>query len=184
MNLSDYVLSYEENGKVVANLFDYYDMFVKPLSDRFKDQSYDNRLVLCFFKEHADVNPSMGYLTDKKHKGNHVYHCLGCKRIGDVVRLNQYIEHAYHNNELDERESAEDLARKFNIDISEFDELADDDYEGRYTANLKRVVKLKNRYSYADFREGLLQQRMQGVDLNEVNFECVKMIATKKQLYN
>ena len=184
MNLSDYVLSYEESGKVVANLFDYYEYFIKPLSTKFSDQSYDNKLVLCWFKDHADVNPSMGFISDKHHNGNKLYHCFGCGKTGDVVRLNQYIESVYHNNDLTEQESAVDLAKKFNIDISEFDELEDEDYELRFGRNIKKTEILKRRYTVADFSRNLLEQRKNGVDLDKVNFECVKMIATVKQLYN
>lgn len=184
MNLTDYILSYEENGKVVANLFDYYEYFIKPLSDKFSEQTYDNRLVLCWFKDHADINPSMGFISDKKHKGNKLYHCFGCGKTGDVVRLNQYIESAYHGNELTEKESAIDLAKKFNIDISEFDELEDEDYEGRFNINIKKTETLKRRYTVADYKTNLLELRKEGVDIDKVNFECIKMIATVKQLYN
>ena len=184
MTLSDYILSYEENGKIVVNLFDYYERYIKPLSSKFRDQSYDNKLVLCWFKDHADINPSMGYIADRNHKGNKLYHCFGCGKTGDVVRLNQYIESIYHNNELTEHESAVDLAQKFGVDISEFNELEDEDYDARFIRNIKKTEILKRRYTVADFNASLLEQRKEGVDLERVNFECVKMIATVKQLYN
>lgn len=186
MTLVDFILTYERDGKIVCNLFDYYEEFIRPLDERFKNHSYyENDLVLCYLKDHADVNPSMGYISDKFHKGVKLCHCFGCGRTYNVVRLNQVISSQYFGKELSEKESCVDLATKFNIDISEFDELADDDYEGKHLAKLRKIEQLKRRYTFEDFKDKLLEQRKSGkVDLGRVNAECVKMIATTKQLYD
>ena len=44
-------------------------------------------------------------------------------------------------------------------------------------------MELSKRYTQRDFSAELLNQRRNGVDLEAVNDECVKMIATMKQLY-
>lgn len=189
MTLKDYVLTYEVNDNIVANLYDYYDIFIKTLDKRFEEYSYyNNNLVLCFFKDHADVNPSMGWIKSKHLKGVKVCHCFGCGRTADVVRLHQILNKQYKNRDLDEREACIEVAKLFNIPIDEFDELADDDYEGKYYRNLQRLDSLKNHYTVRDFHNGLLGIREKAingvVDLNSVNAECVKMIATVKQLYD
>ena len=188
MTLDDYILSYKENETdevLTVDLFAYYENFIRPLDKRFEPYSfYDNKLVLCWFKDHEDVNPSMGYINDRFHKGQKLYHCFGCGKSGDVIRLNQIIESQYHNRDLSRKESCLDLAIKFNIPIDDYEELSDEDYEKRYLRFLRKFDALMNRYTVRDFSRALLQQRKSGkIDLNKVNSECVKMIATIKQLY-
>ena len=185
MTLSDFILTYERDGKIVANLFDYYELFIKPLDKRFGNHSYyDNKLVLCWFKDHSDINPSMGWIRDRNHKGVYLYHCFGCGRTGNVIRLNQLIMSQYYNQELTEKESCLDLAVKFDIPIDDFDVTSDEDYDLQFEKRVRKVEGLKSRYTVKDFSDNLLSIRKSGkVDLNKVNSECVKLIATVKQLY-
>lgn len=185
MTLDDYVLTYQVEGKIVANLFDYYERYIRNLDDRFKPWSYyDNKLVLCYFKDHADVNPSMGYIADKHHRDCHLYHCFGCGRTGDVIRLNQLIQSQYHGVEMTRKESALDIAEKFNIPINDFDVTSEEDLDKSYYRNIRKIEKLANQYTERDFTYAMRDIRFNGqVDLNKVNSECVKMIATKKMLY-
>ena len=184
MTLTEYILTYTENDKIVVNLFDYYDMVIRPLDDKFKPYSYyNNKLVLCFFKDHQDVNPSMGWINDRHLKGVKVCHCFGCGRTANVVRLHQIISSEYFDKELTEKESCLELAEMFKVPLDDFNFLEDEDYEAKYQSNLKRIDKLQNRYSMQEFRNSLLAIREQGVNLDKVNSECVKMIATIKQLY-
>lgn len=184
MTLTEFILTYTENDKIVVNLFDYYETVIRPLDDKFKPHSYyNNKLVLCFFKDHQDVNPSMGWINDKRLKGVKVCHCFGCGRTANVVRLHQIISSEYFDKELTEKESCLELAEMFKVPLDDFDCLEDEDYEAKYQSNIKRIDKLQNRYSMQEFKNGLLSIRKQGVNLDKVNSECVKMIATIKQLY-
>lgn len=184
MTLTEYILTYTENDKIVVNLFDYYDMVIRPLDDKFKPYSYyNNKLVLCFFKDHQDVNPSMGWINDRHLKGVKVCHCFGCGRTANVVRLHQIISSEYFDKELTEKESCLELAEMFKVPLDDFNFLEDEDYEVKYQSNIKRIDKLQNRYSMQEFKNSLLSIREQGVNLDKVNSECVKMIATIKQLY-
>lgn len=184
MTLTEYILTYTENDKIVVNLFDYYDMVIRPLDDKFKPYSYyNNKLVLCFFKDHQDVNPSMGWINDRHLKGVKICHCFGCGRTANVVRLHQIISSEYFDKELTEKESCLELAEMFKVPLDDFNFLEDEDYEAKYQSNIKRIDKLQNRYSMQEFRNSLLSIREQGVNLDKVNSECVKMIATIKQLY-
>ena len=186
MKLEDYILSYEINDEIVVDLFEYYDKFIRTLDERFKPYSfYNNKLVLCWFKDHEDINPSMGYIPDKFHKGQKLYHCFGCGKTGDIIRLNQIIESQYHNNDLDRKESCLDLAKKFNIPLDDYENFDEEDREVQYLRRLKKLDKLKNMYTYNDFARTLRHLRLKSdIDLNVINSECVKMIATVKQLYN
>lgn len=184
MNLREYVLTYEVDGKIVANLFDYYDIFISKLDKRFEQYSYyRDKLVLCFFKDHEDLNPSMGYVKHRQYKGALACHCFGCGRTADVVRIHQILSSQYKNVELTEKEACLEIAQMFNIPIEE--DLAEDDYEGRELADLKKIGYLSRRYTERDFSGALLNMRLnKKVTLDAVNSECVKMIATVKQLYD
>lgn len=189
MTLREYVLTYAVDDKIVANLFDYYERFVKHLTPRFERFSYyTSNLVPCFFKDHPDNDPSMGHIKDKHLKNVVVCHCFGCGRTADVIRLHQILNHQYKNRELDEKEACVEIADMFGIPIDQFNELDEDDYEGRYLRNLAKVEKLAEHYTARDFSRELLDLRSRSVpghvDLNKLNSACVKMIATVKQLYD
>ena len=127
MTLRDYILTYSVNDKIVVNLFDYYERYIKVLDKRFSGYSfYHDRLVLCWFRDHADVNPSMGYVCDKHRRGVMLYHCFGCNRTGDVVRLHQLIMSMYHSKDLSEKEACFDLAALFHVPIDDFKDIEDD----------------------------------------------------------
>lgn len=189
MTLREYILTYSVNDNIVANLFDYYDIFISTLNDSFKKYSYHtSNLVLCYFKDHEDINPSMGWIKDKKLKGVKVCHCFGCGKTADVVRLHQILSKQYLNKELSEQEACYEIADLFSIPLGDFEELDEEDYEEMYMRNLRRIDSLKNRYSVRDWERGIMDIRsnskMGAVDLNKLNSESVKMIATVKQLYD
>lgn len=189
MTFKDYVISYQEGDKVVANLFDYYDIFIKTLDPKFEQYSYYNQnLVLCFFKDHDDVNPSMGWIKHKTLKNVKVCHCFGCGKTADVVRLHQILCKQYLDKDLTEKEACIELCDMFNIPTEDFEDLSDEDLEKSYIRKLRKVDKLKNHYTIREFSRGILdireQNKMGEVDLQRLNSECVKMIATVKQLYD
>lgn len=186
MNLKQKILTYEKDGKIVANLFDYYDTFISTLDKQYEQYSYyRDKLVLCFFKDHEDVNPSMGYIKHKSLKGVLVCHCFGCGKTADVVRLHQILRSQYQHVELSEKEACIEIANMFNIPIELEDDLDEEDYEKAYERRLRRIDYLSRHYTVRDFSRTLLDMRKSGnVDLNKVNSECVKMIATSKQLYD
>lgn len=189
MTLREYVLTYAVDDKIVANLYDYYERFIKGLTPRFGKYSYyTSNLVPCFFKDHPDNDPSMGSIKDKRLKNVRVCHCFGCGRTADVVRLHQILNQQYKGRELSERESCLEIAGMFNIPLNEFEELDEDDYEGRYLRNLDKVSKLSEHYTVREFSQEVMALRsanpMGKLDLDKLNSACVKMIATVKQLYD
>lgn len=176
MNLKNYI-------KSSVDLYEYYARYVKPLSKKFENDVYTTgSLVLCWFKDHADVNPSMGSIRDKHVKGCMLYHCFGCGRTGDVIKLHQSIEKEYHNRVLTEKEACLELAKLFGLTIE--DDIDEDDYEARYLAKSREIDMLQRRYTEKDFSLALLNIRKQGVSLDKINSEVVKLTATVKNLYD
>lgn len=166
-----------------VDLYEYYKLYIKPLDKRFASGEYtDDTKVICWFKEHNDINPSMGSIRDKHNKSCRLYHCFGCGRSGNVVRLHQLIELEYHGRRITTNESCLDLANKFGIDIEE--NIADDDIEKRFDYKYRKLDMLQRRYTEKDFRDNLLKIRKEGVSLDRVNSEVVKMTATVKELYD
>ena len=188
--IQDYILEYkDEQGNIVCNLFDYYRRYIKPLNKEFgRYDLFENKLVLCWFKDHEDVNPSMGYINDRQHKGGKVYHCFGCGRTGNVIRLHQLIQSQYFDREIDEVTASKELATLFNIPLDDFDETAEDDYETQYLRRIKRARRIKTLYTVNDYANNLLGIRKshtpKNINLADVNAECIKLIASIKYLYN
>lgn len=189
MTLKEYILTYKSGENNVVSLFDYYEKYIKPLNKKWEHQSYySTGMVICFFKDHADINPSMGSILDKRMKGVRVCHCFGCGRTADVIRLHQIIQEQYHNRSITEKEACIEVADLYHVPLEEFDELADDDFDGRFARNMHRVDRLQDSYTIREFSRGVMNIRENSdsgvVNLNKLNSECVKMIATVKQLYD
>lgn len=189
MKFTEYIMSYrglKRDGTegVVANIADYYDMYVAPKDERYAEHSLNGEnLVVCPL--HADVNPSMGLIRHKHIKGVQVFHCFGCHASGNIIRFHQRIESQFSHRELSEKDACMELAKMFDIPTEDFDELDDDDFEGNYIRTLKELDSMKNRYSVQDFSYACRDLRKEGVlqDLSRLNSECVKLIATEKQMY-
>lgn len=185
--LEDYILSYRNaDGDLVITLQGYYEDYIKPLQKKFEPWSfYSNKLVLCWFPDHEDKNPSMGYMPDHKHKGQSLYHCFGCGRTGNIVRLHQQIEELYHGNKLSVKDACLNLANKYGVPVDDFAEVDEEDYEGRYKKKLKRIDVLQRHYSKADYISVIRANRSSDLSsLDKLNSENVKMIATEKKLYD
>ena len=177
--LKDYILEQ-------ISLEDYYEKFIKTLDKRFEAYSFANKLVLCFFKDHQDVNPSMGFIRSRSNPKIKMCHCFGCGRTADVVRLHQILCSQYFNKELDETQACIDLANMFGIDISDKESLIqDENLEVKFNAKMKLVSQLSQGYSVQDFKSSMQHIRSADkIDLGLVNDECIKYIATYKHLYN
>ncbi len=181
MTLKDYVLTYKNDDGIVANLFDYYDKYIVKLDSRFSRYSYyKSKLVLCYFKDHEDVNPSMGYVWHKSLKGVRVCHCFGCGKTADVIRIHQILEKQYHNRELNEDAAAREVAVLFDIPLNEV-EIAEDDYHAKERQKVQRIETLSNRYSKRDFADALRLIRKTG-NLEALTIESIKMTAISKHL--
>lgn len=181
MTLKEYVLTYANSEGIVANLFDYYDIFIAPLDSSFSKYSYKkNRLVLCYFKDHDDVNPSMGAIWHKSLKGVRVCHCFGCGRTADVVRIHQILSQQYFGKSLTEDEAAKEVAELFEIPLDDI-VINEDDYAEKERQKIKRIEHLGKRYSRRDYAEALRSIRKTG-NLNALTVECIKMTAISKKL--
>lgn len=173
--------------ELVVSLPEYYERYVKPLSDRFSNSSLlTSRTAICPF--HEDSDPSLGAYNGR-------YHCFGCaaqglESSGDVIRFHQRIEAKYKHREITRVESATELANMFGLDISQ----ATETLEGREdeTGLLKKRLKLAsvNRLNYTirDYRTDLMKVRTkqyQGSDaIKAISTAQIKMTAVVNNLLN
>ena len=183
MTLREHILTYERGGEIVASLFNYYDTFITTLDPEFTKYSYrKTKLVLCYMKDHNDVNPSMGYINHKTLKGVMQCHCFGCGRTADVVRLHQLLMQQYRGTMLSEKEACMQLAEMFDIPVDAIE--PDEDPAIRFERKMRAVTRVSRNYSANDFRRNLLDLRSSNnATTDRINSECVKMIATQKKLY-
>lgn len=181
--LERYVITYEdETGKVVCNIPDYYRIKVAPLMGKFKRYSFDkDRMVICPF--HDDHDPSLGIIKHKFLNKVMIYHCMGCGSAGTIVRFHQRIERQYHKRDISDKESCIELCSIFGIPVPDDDVFNSEDYSKIMQSRYYKIDKLQERYTEKEFARSLLEIRRSDVDLNRVNSECVKMIATIKGLY-
>lgn len=191
MTIEDYVLTYRnEEGKVVANPEDYYDMIIGPQEPKYGRHSMtDGGQVVCPF--HDDINPSMGTMKDRNKPGVKLFHCFGCGKTGNVIKMHQLTLSRFMHKEMSSEDAAYELASIFQIPVADFDTVAEEDYEKRYMRNMRRIQELeRNSYTKTDFSDDIIaikldaQKNGEIPNLDVVGSPCVKMIATVKQLYN
>ena len=183
MNLVDIIL---QNVDVV----DYYEDYIRPMEPKFQPYSMvGNKLVLCYFHDHMDLNPSFGYYTKKENGISYkLYHCFGCHKTGNVIRLHQQMQYQYYQKKLTEKEACLELAKLYDINVDDFEDVSDDDYEKKFAKQYRRIDVIKSNYSRKSFADDLLEMRKSGKiyldGRGSVNNASVKLIATIKQLYD
>lgn len=189
-SLEKYVLTYEDvNGKIVVNIPDYYDNYIAPLEGKFKQYSFHNKgtsTVVCPL--HNDHDPSLGMMKDRRLPKVMLYHCLGCGAVGTVIRLHQRIQHKYYNREITIKQACVELCELFGIPVPTEDVFDSEDYSKRIQNRSMKVDKVARYYTEKDYARNILLLRKEavengGMNLNRLNSECVKMIATTKGLY-
>ena len=180
-DLREYVISYKDDlGNVVCNIMDYYSKFVVPLDKKFNGQVLaPSHLAICPI--HDDHDPSFGVMKDKRHEGVYLFHCFGCNQTGDIVSLHQKVQKYWKKRSLKEEECCKELCDLFNIPLPTDQVLQGDSPEERYSKRYNSIDKLSKRYNEAEFSRNLLNIRCSGnIDLDKVNFECVKLMMTQK----
>ena len=150
------------------------------LSDMFRGMRTQWETVLCPL--HDDHDPSLGLMHDRGRPKVMLYHCLGCGSAGTVVRLHQRVESKYHNRELSAHDACMELCKLFDIPIPE-QGVEEDDIEKQYQRKYAMIDKLSKGYTRKTFREELLENRRNGLDLEQAAFSAVKLIASEKRLY-
>lgn len=184
MNLVDIIL---QN----VDLVDYYEDHIRPMEEKFRPYSMvgGTKLVLCCFHEHMDLNPSFGYFNKKENGISYkLYHCFGCNRTGNVIKLHQKMQYQYFKRSLTEKEACLDLARLYNINVDDYEDIPDEDYERKFSKQYNRIDVIKSNYSRKSFADDLLNMRKSGKiyldGIGSLNNASVKLIATVKQLYD
>lgn len=190
MTLEEYVLTYKDSdGNIVVNIADYFERFIKPLDAKFANSSFHtHRTVICCFKDHDDINPSLGTINHRHLKGVKVYHCFGCGASGTVIRLHQRIQYDYYNRRITDKEAALELCDLYGIDASKYRDIKDAGSANGYLERSRRADELLDSYTLAEFKDDLMKVRTtDNLMLMErgklINSAMIKMIATSKRLY-
>lgn len=114
-------MNYIEYVAINADMITYYDKEVGKLAEKYRDKSWrDVKVVVCPL--HNDHDASFGLLTDRAHRNMKRYHCFGCGAHGNIIDLHRELVKQNEGRNLTSLESARELAKMFDIDISE-DEL-------------------------------------------------------------
>lgn len=191
MTFEEYVLTAKDSeGKIIITVAEYYERYIKPLDNRFASSSYyGHSKVLCCWKDHTDINPSLGTMPDKFFKGVKLYNCMGCGAHGNVIRMHQRIQHEYHNRDITDNESRLELCKLFGVDAKAFEEMVDIGDQARFMERFRKTCDIKNMYTLRDYSSDLLSVRANSsLSLAErahgVNIANIKYISTTKQLYD
>ena len=96
------------------SMIDYYKKVVVPVN-KLRYWVKSDKMMVCPL--HDDINPSMGIITDKD--GNELFHCFGCNRWGNIVKLHKEVSKRLFKRYLSEEESLKDLCRIFNISYND-----------------------------------------------------------------
>ena len=191
MTLEEYVLTAKDkDGRIIINIADYYERFIKPLDSRFGKSSYFSKsTVLCCWKDHTDINPSLGSIKHKFYKGVRLYHCLGCGATGTVIRMHQRIQKEYYDRNITDTESCLELCKLFGVDATEYTKVQDIGDQSNIMDRFRRVENYKGIYTIRDYQEELMEVRLDSSLSSEeraykVNIANIKYISTKKQLYS
>lgn len=189
MTLRDFVLTYKgEDGNPLVSIERYYEDYIKPLDLRFKEYSfYTHRTVICCFKGHEDINPSLGTIPHRHLKGVRVFHCFGCGASGDVVRLHQVIQRDYFNRILSDKESALDLCRLYGINAVQYEDIDDASDQAGYLRRLQRISRYSEAYTLRDFEDELMVVRENpdaplSDKIDYISRALIKQTAVKKGL--
>lgn len=189
MTLEDFVLTYKgDSDTPIITIAEYYERYIKPLSPRFKNSSLllNNTAICCF---HDDTDPSLGTIKHRTLQGVRVYHCFGCGAVGTVIRMHQRIEKEYHHRDISETESALELCKLWGIDISRYSDITDNtDKKSSYYSKMMRIKSQMGAYTIREYSDELLNARNMSLELDKkiqiINSANIKMIATKKKLYD
>lgn len=190
MTLEEYVLTYkDEGGNIVVTVASYYEKYIKPLSPRFARSSfYSSRLVVCCFKDHEDVNPSLGTTNHRYLNGVKVYHCFGCGASGTVIRLHQRIQKEYYGRTISDTQSALELCQLYGIDAEKYKTQEYEGEQSRYVAKMRKTAELATVYTLKEFSNDLRKVRCSpALTLEQrkkaINSATIKYVATSKKLF-
>lgn len=187
--LDDLVLkSKNPDGSHVVDIAEYYNTRVRPLDMRRFHVPLKGKTAICCLNGHTDTDPSFGVFTSKTSDTQR-YSCFGCGGSGDVIKLHQHIQYFYHNRSMTRKESAEDLCRLYNLDMSGVNiELEGDDADTAYARKMMLIQSKMDSYTLRDYQKDLMKVRQsissihRDTAIARIHEANVKMMATYKGL--
>ena len=158
---------------------EYYRKVVMPLDKRFALEK-KGKFVCCL---HDDVNPSLG-IVKSKAKGE-LYHCFGCNSWGTVVDLHKRVMLRYFKKTLDDEQAIRELCDIFGVRFSDVPRDMDSfDLSKVADKSVRKELALQNAlnsYSVSDFRNDIIEGKMEGRGIGYYNTLLVKMISERKK---
>lgn len=158
-----------------VSIHGYYRDHIVPLDRRFSKYTLgDNRTVVCPL--HDDHDPSLGVIKNKDKTDR--FHCFGCGASGTVVDLHRRIQGKYKNTTMNEDQASKDLARMYDIDLSELATKIKD----RMAKWRDREIKISRgigMFSIVDFSQGLREFKSGKSSRVEVDRLMAKALITE-----
>lgn len=145
------------------SIVEYYNRFAVPLANKFYALSPGRKAGLCPF--HDETDASFHFWEENK-----MYHCFGCGRSGNIVKMHQEFEWIHHQRGIDKQQAMRELAQLFGIVLDEEDSIDDDGLtvfqRARKSLTDKSLyIKGNDEFSLAKFRQ--LNNMLRGLNVKE-----------------
>lgn len=147
-------------------MLEYYDKIVAPISKKYQIKS--NRMRVCPL--HDDHDPSLGIIKDEKR--GEIYHCFGCNRYGNIVKLHQGVSQRLFNKHLTYTESIKELCNIFSVNYSSLPK-EDEVEEPNIDLEFKEAL---NRFDISDFKERIIYGKVNNKPIGYFNTLLAVMI--------
>lgn len=133
------------------SILEYYNRFAVPLENKFYALSEGRKAGLCPF--HDETDASFHFWEENK-----MYHCFGCGRSGNIVKMHQEFEWIHHKRGIDKTQAMNELAQLFGVTL-EAEDFSDDDgltvfQKAKKSLSDKTLYVIdKDTFSLAKFRQ-------------------------------
>lgn len=158
------------NYKEYFPIVDYYKKVVMPISKKYWVKS--DKMMVCPL--HDDINPSMGVITSKNGEEN--FHCFGCNRWGDVVKLHKQVSRRLLRRYYSDEEALKDLCRIFNVPFNEVNTEKEEYIEDE---DIRRELALReamDKFDISDFRRMITEGKIKKKSIGYFNTITMMMV--------
>lgn len=155
----------------------YYEKVVMPLNNKYRYTKKD-KFVCCL---HDDTDPSLGIIMSKS-KGE-IFHCFGCNSWGNILDLHKRVSLKFFNKRIDDELCKRELCNIFGIDYAS---LPKDEYivENIRDKDVRKELAMRealHRYDISDFRNSLIEGKMQGKGIEYFNSNLIRIMCELKK---
>lgn len=142
-----------------------------PVSRSYKIKS--DKMMVCPL--HDDINPSMGIVIGKS--GEELFHCFGCNRWGNIVKLHKGVSMRLFNKHLNDNDSLKELCSIFNVPFDTFSEVEENNSESSDDIKIELAVKEGlNKFELYDFRRLMTEGKIKKKPIGYFNTITMMMV--------